>query len=224
MFEAVELGALSVFVIQGLEAVNALKQIGISLDVIHEQLAIQNRLSAQGSSNVSGFASHVYQYLTMRIRETEKHRMNHYFFVFHPNTDWYPAFSDLVAKKSLPDNFYRQSDNLDCLAAWMKIIRQEERSLNDRLIFHILCPAYDYYLVPERLAFISVVFPLQIECLSNGGAYVALNLPGIAPTALKGIHNLADRPPALWARLLNSPWAYCVLENFHVSSALNFWF
>jgi hypothetical protein len=140
----------------------------------------------------------VYKYINTRIRETNTDERKHYFFVYHPDNDWYPAFSELIKQEPLPQNFHGLSENLDGLVAWMKIIRRGLIELNENegteAVSRILFPAYDHYALPESFKFPKELYPLHLECPKKGGAYVGLNLPDAPRSLLCGVDNLADQP------------------------------
>jgi hypothetical protein len=206
LFQNATLGALLVVAIQGMRAVELLEKVGVQLRAIKNELAIHNNLQTQGSTGDRGFAGHVHGYIKARIRETQPDKGKHYFFVYHPDTDWYPAFSELIEQEPLPENFCAQSDNLDALVAWMKIVRRRQIEKNETegkdATFHILFPAYDHYILPESLKFPKELYPLRLECLRKGGAYVGLNLPNAPRNLLRGVHNLADEPQSQWLRIM----------------------
>jgi hypothetical protein len=75
----------------------------------------------------------------MGIEETEE--KNHGFFVYHPDTNWYPAFRKLIRQNPLPQSFCAKSDNLDALVVYMQSLGEilvEEREDGKDIVFHLI--------------------------------------------------------------------------------------
>jgi hypothetical protein len=192
--------------IQVYQGVRALQKIGEVLGDIKEEMMLANSLQVQGSSGDYGFARHVYDFVQMKIDgvedDDEKH---HCFFVYHPDTNWYPAFRRLVRQNPLPPSFCGKSDNLDKLCQYMQSLRESntpvdikaDKKARDEIkvntIFHVLIPAWAPIAILEPLHFPQDLQPLLVEGLCHQGRpYVALNLPAAPRHLLNGVLNVLD--------------------------------
>ncbi|KAF2812187.1 uncharacterized protein BDZ99DRAFT_558025 [Mytilinidion resinicola] len=129
---------LAIEVHQGLEA---LKKIGAKLDGIYEEMMNSNGIKVQGSGGPDGFARHVYDFVE---EATEQPSDKHRFFVYHPDTDWYPAFRRLFRRNPLPTTFCAKSDDLDKLCVLILEARKnliKESDDGKHVVFHLLVPA-----------------------------------------------------------------------------------
>lgn len=181
-------GAAVTFAIQIYQGVEALKVIGQKLDDISKELLDRNSLLVQGSQCEDGFAKHVYQYVKMRIDENGGGE--HRFFVFHPDTNWYPSFHTMIRSNPLPATFCAKSDNLDQLCRFML---QHREDVGPDVTFHLLIPAWSPVTITEPLHFPEGLGSLSVEGLSHKGrAYVSLNLPAAPVGLLHGVANVVD--------------------------------
>lgn len=176
---------------QGLQA---LCKIGEELGKIKDELRLANSLQVQGSNGPNGFAQHVYDFIQMRIDEVGDGL--HMFFVYHPDTNWYPSFRKLIRSNPLPPTFCAKSDCLDTLVVFMRIIREgfaEAGKPRDQIVFHLLMPAWAPCGILEPLHFPKDIFPLSVEGLTHQGRpYMALNCPAAPQGLFKGVANILD--------------------------------
>lgn len=136
-----------------------LKATTVAVMKTEQHLADANSIAVSGSGGPDGFARHVYDFIRMRIDETEgqngpeiygaaatiagrgKERAQqkrekqvqgdtetdqapeHMFYVYHPDTNWWPAFHRLIRENPLPPSFCAKSDNLDRLCQIMLLVR-----------------------------------------------------------------------------------------------------
>lgn len=183
--------------VQAYQGKQALDKIAQHLSGIEDELAKQTSLQVQGSTGEQGFAKHVYWYIRMCIDETEADAVQHCFFVYHPDNDWYPAFHDLVQKERLPPNFCGKSHHLGDLCVWMEAVRAEllaSTAHEKDTIFHLLVPAYQHMVILEPLIVPGSLQPLCIEGeVHDGTPYCRFNFPGANAGLLRDIKNLASR-------------------------------
>ncbi|OCK73942.1 hypothetical protein K432DRAFT_430314 [Lepidopterella palustris CBS 459.81] len=93
----------------------------------------------------------------------EKEFWKHRFFIWHPDTSWYPAFARLVKENQLPASFCAFDDDLDRLCLYMRSMREglikKENAKN--ILFHILIPAWAPVQITAPLHFPEDLYPLQ---------------------------------------------------------------
>lgn len=187
------------------QGVQALKKIGESLEGINKAMVDRNSIYTQGSAGEDGFAKHVYDYIETSIEATMKDSSadNHRFFVYHPDTNWYPAFHRMIRNNPLPGAFCAKSDDLDQLCVVMQSARKTVVEANDEgkdIKFHLLIPAWSPISITEPLHFPDDLQPLRVEGLKyQGKPYVTFNLPFERAGLLQGIRNLRD--PEGWNTL-----------------------
>ncbi|KAN0113004.1 hypothetical protein V8E51_005955 [Hyaloscypha variabilis] len=167
---------------------------------ISEHLGDSNSITVSGSGGPDGFARSVYDFIKMRIDQVEGD--NHRFFVYHPDTNWYPAFHRLVRETPLPPTFCSHSDDLDKLCQYMHSIRMGINDLdedananaNERTaVFHLLIPAWYKIKIKEPLHFSDDLQPFCIEGQKHHGkCMIEFNLPAAPNQLLNGIANVLD--------------------------------
>ncbi|KAH7044023.1 hypothetical protein B0J12DRAFT_189153 [Macrophomina phaseolina] len=159
-------------------------------------------LEAQTGLRSPRFAKQVHRFIKHRAGETRADRTDHFFFVYHPDTDWHPEFFHRSKKDPLPTNFLGMSSSLDALCVWMLFIRsilaQDQSRRKSR--FHILIPAYRPLVIQEPIIVPRELYPLTIEGhVHNSIFQVWLNIPGLpeGDSTLRDVGNLAA-PPSFW--------------------------
>jgi hypothetical protein len=182
------------------------KKIGENLKGINNELRNSNSLTVQGSHGEHGWAQYVYNFIEQRIEETaeasgkesaRKLHEQHRFFVYHPDTDWYPSFRKLITRSPLPPYFVAKSDNLDQLCISMMLVREalieDYGDAGKGIVFHLLIPAWYPFEILEPLHFPDELQPLQVEGLKHKGKpFVRFNLPAAPRELLNGIENVRD--------------------------------
>lgn len=162
------------------------QQLIAELRKIREELVAHTGLDAPEK-----FAKQVYMYIDMKVNGTKGLRKEHFYFVYHPDNDWHPAFFTMVKNRPLPESFYGMSENLDALCVWMQFVRimfAKMRKPKHQPVFHILIPGYRPFSIPEPLAFPKALQPLCIHGLTNNcKPYAQLNLPGAEEDMLDGV-------------------------------------
>jgi hypothetical protein len=177
-------------IIQAAQQQQAIK----ALNVISKHLGDQNSLKVSGCDGPDGFAGHVYEFIRMRIAETEGD--NHRFFLYHPDTNWYPKFWKLIQENPLSPTFCAKSDNLDKIVLAMRAAREETQQRNeseDDIVFHLLIPAWSRVQIKEPLHFSDDLQPLRVEGLKHQGKeLVQMNLPAAPKGLLVDVANVLD--------------------------------
>ncbi|KIW87253.1 uncharacterized protein Z519_12156 [Cladophialophora bantiana CBS 173.52] len=175
---------------QGYQVIRALADIG-------EHLGETNSFTVSGSGGPDGFAKHVYDFIKEKIGVIqEAERDNHRFFVYHPDTNWYPAFYRLITETPLPPTFCTKSDDLDKLCQYMQEVRAQFKSESGRgedIIFHLLIPSWYSISFKQPLHFPDCLQPFKVEGRKHKlKEYVEFNLPAPPAGLLGGVANVLD--------------------------------
>ncbi|KAF4468708.1 hypothetical protein FALBO_4398 [Fusarium albosuccineum] len=171
-------------VYQTYQGVQALKLIAAKLGDISHSLEAQVALTAQRD-----FPQYVYDMIRERLSQTSADPdRDHWFFLYHPDTDWYPKFFHLVEEKPLNPRFCGYTNQLDTvflfmLAARERITKRElqkgRKKQHSRPIqLHLIIPAYQSILIPESMQIPEDIGDFVIEGRINSNRpFVWLNLP-----------------------------------------------
>ncbi|OAP60952.1 hypothetical protein AYL99_05954 [Fonsecaea erecta] len=175
---------------QGYQVIQALANIG-------EHLGDANSITVSGSGGPDGFAKHVYDFIKEKIGVIqEAERDNHRFFVYHPDTNWYPAFYRLITETPLPPTFCAKSDNLDKCCLYMQEVRAQLKRESEReqdIIFHLLIPSWYSISFKQPLHFPDCLQPFKVEGQKHKlKEYVEFNLPAAPAGLLDGVANVLD--------------------------------
>ncbi|KAL3482662.1 hypothetical protein BJX62DRAFT_245676 [Aspergillus germanicus] len=119
-----------------------------ALNAIADHLEDGNAITVSGSAGPYGFAQHVYRFIKGKILDIdEAERDKHRFFVFHPDTIWYPAFGELVRKNPLPPQFVDKGQRLENMCLFMREVRTKlnegDPEHGKDVTFHLLMPSCD---------------------------------------------------------------------------------
>ncbi|KAK4234265.1 hypothetical protein C8A03DRAFT_47360 [Achaetomium macrosporum] len=180
---AIGIGCNLVLTYQGVEALN---KIADHLKDISATLAAQTALMAQ-----KDFPCYVYQMVRERLGQTANDpAQEHWFFVFHPDDDWYPGFYHLLEEKPLDPRFCGYTRQIDTAFVFMLEARREiqRRAYRESRIrgkapprpvkLHLLMPAYQPILIAEALQIPSEIGDFVMEGRTNSNKpFVWLNLP-----------------------------------------------
>ncbi|KAL3490920.1 hypothetical protein BJX62DRAFT_132051 [Aspergillus germanicus] len=137
--QCVQTALTSIQAVQGYQAVQA-------LNAIADHLEDGNAITVSGSAGPYGFAQHVYRFIKGKILDIdEAERDKHRFFVFNPDTIWYPAFGELVRENPLPPQFVDKGQRLDHMCLFMREVRtklnQGDPEHGKDVTFHLLMPS-----------------------------------------------------------------------------------
>jgi len=174
-----------------------------ALQDISAHLGDHNAILVSGSAGPEGFARHVYDLITMRVDEThtqsqnaEQEEAEHMFFVYHPDTNWWPAFARLVREQPLPAQFCAKSADLDRLCQLMQhargILAQRTLASSSQreTVFHLLVPAWTNITISEPLHFPDDLHPFRVEGTKHKGQpLVQFNLPRAPAGMLNDVAN-----------------------------------
>ncbi|KAI0439236.1 hypothetical protein F4803DRAFT_54559 [Xylaria telfairii] len=212
------IGANIVLAYQGLKV---LQLIDAHLKSMATSLAAQTALIAQ-----KDFPQYVYDMIWERITQTSLDGVyDHWFFVYHPDNDWYPGFFHILKSKPIGPEFCGYTNQIDTAFAFMlaararigkkeRKARREGRTVRPTKL-HLLIPAYQPLLILEALKIPDEIGDFVMEGrIHSNREFVWLNLPkdqrhyvqdigqfdppvqGWFGWAMSGI-GLADMPPKL---------------------------
>jgi hypothetical protein len=211
-------------VVLAYQGIKVLQLIDARLKDIASSVAAQTALIAQ-----KDFPQYVHDMIQERVTQTSLDPdYDHWFFVYHPDNDWYPGFYHILEREPIGPEFCGYTKQIDTavvfmLAARQRIEKKERRAKDEgRSIrhtkLHLLIPAYQPILILEALEIPKEIGDFTIEGRINSGReFVWLNLPEdqrhyvqdighfVPPTqgwfdwAMSGI-GLAESPPKLGKR------------------------
>ncbi|KAF2966418.1 hypothetical protein GQX73_g7125 [Xylaria multiplex] len=175
------IGANIVLAYQGIKV---LQLIDAHLKGMATSLAAQTALMAQ-----ENFPQYVYDMISERVTQTSfDTTCSHWFFVYHPDNDWYPGFFRIIQKERIWPEFCGYTNQIDTafafmLAARTRIKKRELRAkAKGRTIrstkLHLLIPAYQPLLILEALKIPEEIGDFVMEGrIHNNKEFVWLNLP-----------------------------------------------
>jgi hypothetical protein len=168
-FLTTALAGLSAEVHQG---VQYLKQIGCQLEGLADELSAHTIATVQGWQNTD-YGAFLYKYLET---EMNTHAANHYFYLFHPDTTWYPVFNERVRENPLSERFGGYSCDLEAIFLWMGLNRRSLVSQGqdrEESVFHLLVSAYYPYAINMAYVISEDVGPLVVEGQLHRGKELA---------------------------------------------------
>ncbi|RTE83014.1 hypothetical protein BHE90_002411 [Fusarium euwallaceae] len=196
------IGANLVLAYQGIQALHL---IAAKLDNISTNLAAQAALTAQRH-----FPRYVYSMIQERLSQTtDDPACDHWFFLFHPDNDWYPEFYHLLESNSPGPRFCGYTNQIDTIFIFMLAARRriEERARRARregrsfrhIRLHLLIPAYQTILIFEALRIPEEIGDFIMEGRINSNReFVWLNLPEEQRHYVTGIGNLVPSTLGWW--------------------------
>ncbi|KAL5591142.1 hypothetical protein FOBRF1_014699 [Fusarium oxysporum] len=175
-------------VIQTYQGVQALNLIATKLSDISNSLEAQAAPTAQRD-----FPQYVYDMVRERLSQTSTDSdRDHWFFLYHPDTDWYPKFFHLVDGKPLNPRFCAYTNQLDTVFTFMLAARE-------RIQLHLIIPAYQSILIPERIQIPEEIGDFVIEGRINSNRlFVWPNLPEEQKCYTFDIGLWTPPPPGIW--------------------------
>ncbi|KAI8627873.1 hypothetical protein F5Y19DRAFT_486494 [Xylariaceae sp. FL1651] len=178
---AAGIGANIVLTYQGIKV---LQLIDTRLKDMATSLAAQTTLIAQ-----KDFPQYVHDMIRERVTQTSLDgNSDHWFFVYHPDNDWYPGFYHILQKEPIGPEFCGYTKQIDTAFVFMLAARRyiekkeckakkEGRPVRPTKL-HLLIPAYQPILILEALRIPEQIGDFVIEGRINSNReFVWLNLP-----------------------------------------------
>ncbi|KAF5593190.1 hypothetical protein FPCIR_5396 [Fusarium pseudocircinatum] len=149
-----------------LDVAQSIKRIGASLDGIKDELAISNIAKVQGWAD-DGFGTYVHRFVQNEMAPVEGRPMgeSHFFYVWNPDTDWYPDFERRQREHPLGPNFGGYHHDLATICVRMRADRQALLETTGDIgsgTFHLIIPTYYPIVMDTPVVFATELFPLTI--------------------------------------------------------------
>ncbi|KAF5633397.1 hypothetical protein F52700_6089 [Fusarium sp. NRRL 52700] len=170
-FQAAAVGAVPLIL---LNAAQSIERIGASLDGIKDELAISNIAKVQGWAD-DGFGTYVHRFVRNEMAPVEGRVTgeSHFFYVWNPDTDWYPDFERRQGEDPLGPNFGGYHHDLATICVRMRADRQALLATaegNNSAVFHLIIPTYYPIVIDTPIIFATELFPLTITGSRHRGA------------------------------------------------------
>ncbi|KAH6607026.1 hypothetical protein Trco_003339 [Trichoderma cornu-damae] len=175
---------IGVNIVQTYQGIQALQLIAAKLQDISVSLAAQTALMAQKE-----FPDYVHSMIRERLTQTsDDASLEHWFFLWHPDDDWYPKFFHLLEEKPLGSRFCGYTNQIDSVFVFMIAARRRITEMEYKARrrghsvrptrLHLLIPAYQPILIAEALKIPEEVGDFVMEGRINSNReFVWLNLP-----------------------------------------------
>ncbi|CZR49793.1 uncharacterized protein FPRO_16002 [Fusarium proliferatum ET1] len=162
-FEAAALGSISLVL---LDVASAIRRVGASLDAIRSELEIANVARVQGWGH-GGFGTYVHRFVQNEMAAVDgtQDGQHHCFYVWHPDSDWYPAFEGRQAEDPLGPAFGGYHHDLATICLRMRADREALIATTDygrAAVFHLVIPAYYPLVMDHPIAFADELLPLIV--------------------------------------------------------------
>ncbi|KAJ4125172.1 hypothetical protein NW765_015562 [Fusarium oxysporum] len=162
-FEAAALGSISLVL---LDVASAIRRVGASLDAIRSELEIANVARVQGWGH-GGFGTYVHRFVQSEMAAVDgtQDGQHHFFYAWHPDSDWYPAFEGRQAEDPLGPAFGGYHHDLATICLRMRADREALIATTDygrAVVFHLVIPAYYPLVMDHPIAFADELLPLVI--------------------------------------------------------------
>ncbi|KAG4269152.1 hypothetical protein FPRO04_12225 [Fusarium proliferatum] len=142
--ESAALGSISLVL---LDVASAIKRVGASLDGIRSELATANVAKNEMAA-------------VDRAQDGQRH-----FYVWHPDSDWHPAFEGRQVEDPLGPAFGGYHHDLATICLRMRADRQALIATTDygpAAVFHLVIPAYSPLVMDHPIAFADELLPLVV--------------------------------------------------------------
>jgi len=171
---AVGIGANTILTYQGVKALHLIAE---KLENISTALHAQTALTAQRE-----FPQYVHDMIRERIGQTAEDPVTeHWFFLYHPDDDWYPKFYHLLERSPVGPAFCGYTNQIDTIFVFMLAARRyisENKRLRKPVRIHLLIPAYQPILIAEALRIPEEIGDFIMEARINSNKeFVWFNLP-----------------------------------------------
>jgi hypothetical protein len=162
-FEAAAQGSISLVL---LDLASATKRVGASLDAMRSELEIANVARVQGWGH-GGFGAYVHGFVQNEMAAVDgaQDGQHHFLYVWHPDSDWNPAFEGRQAEDPLGPAFGGYHHDLATICIRMRADREALVATTDygrAAVFHLVIPAYYPLVMDHPIAFADELLPLVV--------------------------------------------------------------
>jgi hypothetical protein len=114
-----------------------------------------------------------------------KKRVAHYYFVYHPATDWHAPFNNKMRENRLP-GFVGCTNSIDALGIYLVEFR---RIIGPEAIIHILLPSAHMYVIEQDITVIKELQPIKItgQVHRSGNPYVHAAIEGLEEADIRDV-------------------------------------
>lgn len=152
-----------------LDISSAIRRVGSSLEGIRTELAVSNVAKIQGWEK-DGFGAHIYRFVRNEMLQAnspthESDGQHHYFYVWNPDTDWYPVFERKNQEVPLGPEFGGYHHDITAICLRMRTDREtliQQTSYGRIAKFHLLIPAHSPLVIDHPIAFHNNLLPLIV--------------------------------------------------------------
>ncbi|KAF4452450.1 hypothetical protein F53441_4730 [Fusarium austroafricanum] len=161
-----EMAAIATISLVLLDTAKSIERIGAGLDGIRSELAIENVSRVRGWSG-DGFGGYVHLFVKNEmasVHDTEGDE-KHFFYVWNPDSDWYPNFEERQKYDPLGPSFGGYHHDLPTICLRMRADRQALITTTDyghTAVFHLIIPAYYPLAIDTPISFARELLPLAI--------------------------------------------------------------
>lgn len=168
--EYFQTAALGTITLALLDIARSIRRVGASLEAIQSELAISNVAKVQGWDE-GGFGAYVHRFVgnEMAAVRGQKHQ---FFYLWHPDTDWYPAFEGSQTANPLGPTFGGYHHDLATICLRMSSDRRALIATTDyghAAVFHLIIPAYYPLVIDRPVTFAQELLPLVITGVRHRG-------------------------------------------------------
>jgi hypothetical protein len=190
-------------VLHGTDATSALMKLGVSIDKSLRTAAESlEAMNARGSQDK--FGKHVYRYVQMM---TEHGSSEDYYFVFHPGTDWYPRFNDMINQNPLP-RYAGHFSNFYTMLIYLHVFRRAAGTSSN---INVLMPAEHWVYLEKPIDLDVSLAPIRFhgQKHASGRPYLHVDMPGVPNDILIDIVNVTKVPQSIgkWTGSNTTGWA-----------------
>lgn len=177
-FQNAAMGAIALTI---LDVGQAIRRVGASLESIRSELAIANVATIQGWDG-GGFGGYVHRFVRNEMSAFDDNG-GHYFYVWHPDTDWHTAFEERQAEHPLGPSFGGYDHDLSTICLRMRADRETLNATTEygrTAVLHLVIPAYQPIVVDTKFRFARELFPLVVLGARHRGTdlvWLALRQP-----------------------------------------------
>ncbi|KAG7403056.1 hypothetical protein Forpe1208_v016869 [Fusarium oxysporum f. sp. rapae] len=142
------------------------QRVGASLDAIRSELEIANVARVQGWGH-GGFGTYVHGFVQNEMAAVDgaQDGQHHLFYIWHPDSDWHPAFEGRQTQDPLGPAFGGYHHDLATICLRMRADREALIATTDygpAAVFHLVIPAYSPLVMDHPIAFADELLPMVV--------------------------------------------------------------
>jgi transcription antitermination factor NusA-like protein len=193
------------------EGVKELRNIGIQLEGIKEELDRQTLAKVGGWED--GFGKFVHKFVQTEIAIRQSSGRKHAFYVYNPDTIWVPEFEILQQNQPLGPSFGGYSSDLQAIFLLMWTNRKtltEKKKVGTDVVFHLLVPSAYFGAISQLFVIHPEIGPLVIRGhLYKGKTLFWFNFKAVPEeVTLQDVGNIDDleEPTPMCGKICMGSW------------------